>query len=139
MSTFDEYVNGKLQSSQFAIGVSTVLFSMLSKSIIPKLPPEVYRILDVTVVRILVLAFLITSQTKKPTWSLFTATAIVYFFKVLTKYYVPDIPPLSEIVKPDEANDKKDQQENSPSPVVCNCSPQIHLPENGKGQRHWVT
>ena len=123
MSSFDSYINSKLQASQFAVGISTVLFSILSKSVIPKLPHQVYRILDVTVVRIVILAFLIVVQTKQPTLSVAAATVIVLVLKYVTSHVV-DVPPLSEILKPEQGKDKNDK----PSPVVCNCAPQIVVP-----------
>jgi len=126
MSSFDAYINSKLQASQFAVGISTVLFSLLSKSVIPKLPSQVYRILDVTIVRIVMLAFLIVVQTKQPTLSIITATVVVLVLKYVTSNII-DVPPLSEVLKPD--GDKDKDKKNGGSPVVCNCSPQIVMPD----------
>jgi hypothetical protein len=125
MSNFDAYINSKLQSSQFAVGVSTVLVSALTKDLFPRLPKQALKILDLPIVHVLLLAFLITSQTKKPTMSVISAVAIVLLLHVLTKVYAPDTPPLSEILKPDDKDKKKDDEKR----CVCECNPRIVLPE----------
>ena len=127
MSQFDSYVNQKLTSSQFAVGLSTVLLSVVSKDIIPRLPRQALKILDYPVVHVLILAFLITAQTKQPTLSIITAIAFVFLLRFFTKQYAPDVPPLSEILKPTDDNTGK--ADNKQAPVVCNCSPQIIVPE----------
>ena len=117
MSKLDEVINSKLQSSQFAVGVSTLLFSLLSKNIVPKLPPSVYKVLDFTIVRIAIIAFLLSTQTKKPTLSIVTATLLVVGLKIAAEKITPEIPPLSEMVKPDVAK----QNDSGSSHCHCHC------------------
>lgn len=126
MSKLDEMINSRLQSSQFAVGFSTVLISLLSKNIIPKLPPSVYKLLDVTAVRILVIAFLLATQTKKPTWSILTATVLVVGLRMVAHEVSPEIPPLSEIVKPNEEGKDK---EKAATNCHCHCEPQTLSPQ----------
>jgi len=128
MSAFDNYINSKLQSSQFAVGVSTVLFSALTKDLLPRLPKQALKILDFPVVHIIILSFLIASQTKKPTLSVISAVSIVTIIKLLTKVYAPDTPPLSDILKPEDKDKKQDDKK-----CVCNCSPQIVVPDKHRG------
>ena len=124
MSRLDEMVNSKLQSSQFAVAVSSVLFSLLSKNIIPKLPPSVYKVLDITLVRIFVIAFLLATQTKKPTLSLITASVVVLGLKLFANEVTPDIPPLSEIVKPND-----EEKEKSMGGTNCHCHCAVATPQ----------
>jgi hypothetical protein len=126
MSKFDSYINDRLASSQFAVGVSTVVFSALSRNI--SVPKQALRVLDFHLVQVFILAFLIASQTKKPTLSILTAAALVYGVKFLTSQFAPETPPLSEILKPDGDKDKKDDGKT----VTCNCSPQIVLPDSSR-------
>ena len=122
MSKLDEVINSKLQSSQFAVGVSTLLFSLLSKNIVPKLPPSVYKLLDVTIVRIGIIAFLLTTQTKKPTLSILTSIVLVVGLKIAAEKITPDIPPLSEIVKPETEKENKTST-NTDVRCHCHCDP----------------
>jgi hypothetical protein len=129
MSKFDQMINDKLQASQFAVGASAVFFSIISKNLALNLPKGALRIFDFTFVRVLILAFLITTQTKKPTLSLITAAVMVLSLQMLGRKFAPEAPPLSDILKPEEEK-KKDGEK---SPLVCNCAPTIVVPE----KRQW--
>lgn len=116
MEQIDDFINNVIGTkSNVTTGVSTVVLSLFTSKLFPKVPPKFYKLLDNDIVRISIVSFLINKELKKPTQSLMIGSFVVLTIHLLVKIFAPDSPPLSELVKPET------ESENKTGKGTCNC------------------
>ena len=116
MEAVDNFVNKVVAPGTLPLGIATGLIGLFSDKIAPKVPPKFYELLDVPIVRIVLIALLINSQIKKPTLAIIISSVFVVGSDLLTKFLAPDIPKLSDIIKPSPAAENPEKAKDG-----CNC------------------
>ena len=129
MKIFDEMVNKIIAPASTTAGVGTVILSFFSGKLFPRIPDKFYKLLDNDIVRTVIVWFLVNQQLKKPSQSVLWALGIVVVINLLVKTFAPDMPKLSEIVKPEKETKSEDKVPN------CYCGP-VYIVD---GEKHKVT
>lgn len=117
MESFDSYINKWIQPQSVTAGVGAVFLSFFTGKLAPKLPAKFYKLLDNTLVRIVITAYLLNQQIHKPSLSVIISTIMVLGFEILVKFFAPESPSLSELVK---STTTEEESKNKKS-EGCNC------------------
>ena len=125
MDAFDSLVNSWIQPSSVGAGVGAVLLSFFTGKIAPKFPKKFYRLLDNTLVRIAVTAYLLNQQFHQPSLAVIIGVVIVLGFELLVKVFAPETPPLSDLVK-SVTSDESGASDSSQKGCNCYCGHTIY-------------
>ena len=133
MNSFDDLINGFITPNSVTAGVGTVFLSFFTGKIAPKMPKKFYDLLDNTVVRVILVAFLINQQIHKPTLSVLLSVIMVLGFEVIIKVFAPDSPSLAELVK-DTVTGEDSSKKSSPAQQGCHCycNSTVYMEEESK-------
>lgn len=118
-NSFDHFVNKIIAPTSVQAGVGTVLLTMFSSKIGPKIPDQYLKLLDNLIVKIILVAFMINQQIKKPTNAVVISIALVGGLTLLIHIFAPGSPSVSELVKP--AIKGASGEEESHKEKACNC------------------
>ncbi|KAJ3025619.1 hypothetical protein HDV00_012587 [Rhizophlyctis rosea] len=123
MNLFDEMINKVVSPSSVPAGVGTVLLTLFSSKIGPKVPDHYLKLLDNILVKIILVAFLINQQIRSPTNAMLLATGLVGGLTVMMKLVAPDSHSVSDLVRPAVSSSNGDgESKDKPSdPKTCNC------------------
>ena len=135
MNSFDNLVNGFITPNSITAGVGTVFLSFFTGKIAPKMPKKFYDLLDNTIVRVIIVAFLVNQQIHKPTLAVLISVIMVLGFEVIIKVFAPDSPSLASLVKEtvggEDDNDKKKSQQG----CNCYCNSTVYTEEEIHGKK----
>jgi len=120
MEAFDNYINSIITPKSVGAGVGTVFLTFFTGKLAPKLPKRFYDLLDNTLVRIVLTAYLLNNQIHAPSLSVLIAMIIVIGFEVVVKIFAPDSPSLAELVK-ETATEENGEGKKSAASEGCNC------------------
>lgn len=139
MEAFDKYINSVITPKSVGAGVGTVFLTFFTSKFAPKLPSKFYDLLDNTLVRIVLTAYLINYQIHAPSLSVLISMIIVIGFEVLVKIFAPETPSLAELVKStteEESGNSGGGKGKSSEGCNCYCGHTIYA-ENPKDEtRH---
>jgi len=119
MEAFDKYINGIITPKSVGAGVGTVFLTFFTGKLAPKLPQKFYDLLDNTLVRIVLIAYLLNNQIHAPSLSVLISCIMVIGFEVLVKIFAPESPSLAELVK--STTTEEEDAKKSKSAEGCNC------------------
>jgi hypothetical protein len=120
MDAFDRWINHLIAPQSVGAGVGTVFLSFFTGKLAPKLPSNVYKLLDNTLVRMVATAYLLNQQIHRPSLSVVISIMMVLGFEILVKMFAPDTPSLSELVKSTTGTEEASSQQQQPN-KGCNC------------------
>lgn len=143
MEEFDKFVNTYLNPSSPGAGISAVFLTFFTGKLAPKMPSRFYEVLDNSIVKVLIVAFLLNQQIRMPTYAVVASIIMVFGIELLIKIFAPETPPLSELVKTvtgkTEEDEKKKKEENGESGCNCYCGHTIYAnepkPKKNQGQQ----
>ena len=121
MDAFDTYINSLIAPQSVGAGVGTVFLSFFTGKLAPKLPANMYKLLDNTLVRMAATAYLLNQQIHRPSLSVVISVIMVLGFEVFIKLFVPDSPSLSELVKSTTGEDASTSSQQQQQNKGCNC------------------
>jgi len=137
MNTFDEYINGWLAPQSVGTGVGTVFLSFFTGKIAPKLPNKIYKLLDNTLIRIVITAYLLNAQIHRPSLALIISVVMVVGFELIVKFFVPETPSLSDLVKTTTGVEDESKKDANNKGCNCFCGHTIYVqdPQNPKSTK----
>jgi hypothetical protein len=128
MESIDKYINGIINPQSVGAGVGAVFLSFFTGKLAPTLPDGFYKLLDNTLVRIVVTAYLLNQQIRLPSLSIIIAIIMVIGLQLLVKIFAPSTPPLSELIKSatggnedEKGKTGKTEEKGEKQPQGCNC------------------
>jgi len=137
MEAFDELIKNTIQPNSIVSGTGAVVLSFFTGKLAPKLPEKFYKLLDNSLVRIILISYLLYQQIHMPSISVMIAAVLVIGTDLLIKFVAPDTPKLSELVKSTIKGDEKPNE--SAKPPTCNCFCNSTVTEEKDGRYSKVT